>query len=291
MTAQSTTDTSAAAAGRAAWPPLPRRAGPRWTLPLHAIRLPIPPVATWTLTVLSIVVPVAAWAVLSATGSVSERFLPSPLTVWAAGVEFARTGTLLTDISASMTRIFYGFGLAILVSVPLGILMGTFRSWHAFLEPITGLFRYLPATAFGPLLMIWVGIEEAPKIALIFIGTVFFNLLMTTDVVKNVPYTLIDVSYTLGARRLEVMRKVIVPHSLPGMIDAIRVNAAAAFALLIVAEVISPADAGLGKRIYLAFRFQEADEVFAMLVVIGVLGYAIDIALRLIRDRVGRWAT
>lgn len=277
------------AAGRAAWPPLPRRARPKWTPSLLAIRTPISRVSTWTLTILSVVVPLAAWIWLSATGEVDSDFLPSPAAVWEAGVGLARSGELITDLWASVYRVLLGFGLAVLVSVPLGIFMGTFRAWQAAFEPMIGLLRYLPAAAFIPLLIIWLGLGEEPKIAILFIGTVFFNTLMTADVVRNVPAVLINVSYTLGARRGEVLRKVIVPHSLPGIIDAIRINAAAAWGLVIVAELIASTE-GLGKRISLAQRFLQTDKIFAVLVVIGIVGLTIDLALRLLRDRVGRWA-
>lgn len=282
--------TPTAGVGRTAWTPLPRRAQPRWTPSLLAIRAPIPKAGRWTLTALSIVVPLTAWVVLSASfaGTGYEKFLPSPAAVWSAGVEMAGTGELAADLWATMHRVLYGFGLAVLVSVPLGIVIGSFRAGQAVFEPVIGLLRYLPASAFIPLLIIWFGLGEPSKVALLFIGTVFFNTLMTADVVRNVPSALIDVSYTLGARRGEVLRKVIVPHALPGMIDAIRVNAAAAWNFVVVAELIA-ATAGLGYRIVRAQRFIQTDKIFAVLVVIGVVGLLIDLSLRLLRDRVGRW--
>ena len=274
--------------GRESWPALPRRAQPRWTPSLFAIRTPISRLSRWTLTWLSLVVPLVAWIALSASGAVEPTFLPSPAAVWSAGVEMAQEGELLGDLWATVKRVLIGFGLAVLVSVPLGIVMGTFRAGQAAFEPMIGLLRYLPASAFIPLLIIWLGLGEPSKVAILFIGTVFFNTLMTADVVRGVPAPLIDVSYTLGARKFEVLRKVIVPHALPGMIDAIRVNAAAAWNFVVVAELIA-STAGLGYRIVRAQRFLQTDRIFAVLVVIGVAGLTIDIALRLLRDRIGRW--
>jgi NitT/TauT family transport system permease protein len=281
--------TSAGGLGRTAWSPLPRRAPARWVPALFAIRAPIPTLSRWLLMCLSVALPLAAWVALHASGVVPGRFLPSPADVWTAGVEMVRTGQLLTDLWATVQRVLVGFGLAVLVSVPLGILMGTFRAGQAILEPVIGLLRYLPAMAFIPLLMIWLGIGESSKVAILFIGTVFFNTLMTADAIRNVPNALIDVSYTLGARRGEVLRKVIVPHALPGMIDAIRVNVAAAWNFVVVAELLA-ATAGLGYRIVRAQRFLQTDKIFVVLIVIGVTGLLIDLALRLLRDRVGRWA-
>jgi NitT/TauT family transport system permease protein len=255
---------------------------------LFAIRAPISRRSRWTLTALSLIVPLVAWIALSASGAVQSTFLPSPTAVWSALLDMARQGELLGDLWATVQRVLIGFGLAVLVSVPLGIVMGTFRAGQAAFEPMIGLLRYLPASAFIPLLIIWLGLGEPSKVAILFIGTVFFNTLMTADVVRGVPKALIDVSYTLGARKLEVLRKVIVPHALPGMIDAIRVNAAAAWNFVVVAELIA-STAGLGYRIVRAQRFLQTDRIFAVLVVIGVAGLTIDIALRLLRDRVGRW--
>jgi NitT/TauT family transport system permease protein len=275
--------------GRQGWPPLSRRAAPGRTSSLLAIRTPIPPTARWTLTILSLAVPLLAWVVLSASKVVSPVFLPSPGRVLSAGWEMARSGELFADLWATAQRVLYGFGLAVIVSVPLGIVMGTFHAGRAVFEPVIGLLRYLPASAFIPLLIIWLGLGEPSKIAMLFIGTVFFNTLMTADVVRNVPRSIIDVSYTLGARRGEVLRKVVVPHSMPGIIDAIRVNAAAAWNFVVVAELVN-ATAGLGYRIVRAQRFLQTDRIFAVLVVIGLAGVTIDIALRLLRSRVGRWA-
>jgi NitT/TauT family transport system permease protein len=276
-------------AGRAGWAALPRRRPLRRVPSLLAIRSPISRRARLVLITLSVLLPVAAWLALSGSGAVEPRFLPSPRAVWLAGLEMARSGQLLTDAWASIQRVLWGFGLAVVVSVPLGILMGTFRAGQALFEPVIGLLRYMPASAFIPLLIIWLGLGEPSKVAILFIGTVFFNTLMTADVVRQVPKSLIDVSYTLGARRGEILRKVIVPHSTPGMIDAIRVNAAAAWNFVVVAELIS-AESGLGLRILRALRFTQTDRIFAILVVIGLIGLAIDITLRLLRDRVGRWA-
>jgi NitT/TauT family transport system permease protein len=240
--------------------------------------------------VLSLLLPFLVWWVLSATALVSAKILPPPSAAFVAGWDMAASGELFTDLWASTERVLYGFGLAVLVSVPLGLLMGTFLAGEALLEPLFAMLRYLPAPAFIALFLVWFGIDEAPKIALVFTGTVFFNTLMTADVVRAVPKDLINVSYTLGARRGEVLRKVIVPHSLPGMIDSIRVNIAAAWALLVVAEVVS-STTGLGRSIMQAQRFQRIDEMFAVLLVFGIVGVVMDVTLRLLRKSVGRWAT
>lgn len=273
---------------RAGWSPLPRRRPVRRRPAALAIRTPISRRARWLLGAASILVPLAVWQLLSTLVDGRPDFVPSPAQTWSAGWEMAGSGQLLDDAGATGWRVLRGYGLAVLVSVPLGVLMGTFPAVRAALEPVTGLVRYLPTTAFIPLLIIWLGLGEPSKVALLFLGTLFFNTLMTADVVRQVPEPLIEVAYTLGARRGEVLRKVIVPHALPGMLDAIRVNAAAAWNLVVVAELIA-SESGLGYRIVRAQRFNQIDKIFAALVVIALIGLSLDLLLRLTRDRVGRW--
>jgi len=272
---------------RPGWSALPQRRPPRRRPAIAALRVPISRRAGAVLAVASIAVPMVAWWIAAVAIS-DPQTLPTPVAAIRAGVELARSGALLTDTWASVRRVLLGFGLAIALSVPLGLLMGSFRAGWSLFEPVIGLLRYLPAASFMPLLIAWLGLEEAPKVMLIFLATFFFNTLMTADVVRGVPMNLIDVSYTLGARTGEVVRKVIIPHSLPGMIDAIRVNAAAAWGFVVVAELIA-SDSGLGYRINRAARFRHTDDMFAALIVIGLIGFAIDIMLRVTRDRVGRW--
>lgn len=273
---------------RPRWSALPRRRPPRPRPAIAQLRVGLSRRSTVVLVTASVVGPLLTWWLLRATGAVNERFLPTPLDAVRSVIDMAASGQLATDASASVRRVAYGFGLAVAASVPLGLLMGSFRSIWSLLEPAFGLLRYLPAPAFIPLLIGWLGLGEEPKLALIIIATFFFNTLMTADVVRNVPANLINVSYTLGARTGEVLRKVIVPWSLPGILDAIRVNAAAAWAAVVVAELVA-ADSGLGYRIARLGRFAQYDDIFAVLIVIALIGLTIDVALRVLRDRIGRW--
>jgi NitT/TauT family transport system permease protein len=175
------------------------------------------------------------------------------------------------------------------ISVPIGLAMGTFASVRALFEPMIGLLRYMPAPAFIPLLIIWLGLGESSKITLLVIGTVFFNTLMSADAANLVPRELIDASYTLGASRWTVVRKVVLPHSLPGLIDAMRVNIAATFNLVVVAEVVA-AQSGLGYRIIRAQRFRQTDQIFAVLILLGLIGVTIDLGFRGVRNLVAPWA-
>lgn len=255
---------------------------------IKLLKTDVPARTAWILRAVSILGPLAAWWALSASELVDPTFLPSPSAVWTAGMTMIESGDLPSDLIASLGRIGAGFGLAVLISVPLGFAMGTLGWAQPLLEPIVGILRYLPASAFIPLLIIWLGIGEESKVALLVLGVVFFNTLMTADVVRQVPRRLLEVSATLGASRARVAARIVFPHSLPGIIDAMRVNAAAAWNFVVVAELVA-ATSGLGFRITRAQRFLQTDRIFAILVVIGLIGLTIDIMLRLLRSRVGRW--
>ncbi|MFF5110875.1 ABC transporter permease [Streptosporangium sp. NPDC000509] len=244
--------------------------------------------ARWGLRAASVLVPLALWAAVGMAGLVDPTFLPSPLAVLEAFAEMLGSGQLLDDTLASLGRVGTGFGLAVLISVPLGVAMGTSAVALALLEPAVGLLRYMPAAAFIPLLIIWLGLGEPSKIAILVLGVVFFNTLMVADAVRRVPGELGQAAATLGARRGEILRKVTWPYALPAVVDAARINAAAAWNFVVVAELIA-AESGLGYRIVRAQRFLQTDKIFAVLVVIGIVGLLIDVALRLLRDRLGRW--
>jgi NitT/TauT family transport system permease protein len=265
----------------------PRRRGRRSTF--WRIRDDIPRRLELSLVVLSLLLPLLIWTAIYASGQVSRIFLPSPWESAQAGYEMLTSGDLLKDTRASSQRVFLGFGIGLLFAVPIGLGMGTFRSVRALFEPMIGMVRYAPATAFIPLLLIWLGIGEDPKIALVVIGTVFFNTVMIANVVWQVPAELIKASQTLGAGSFGVFRRVIFPYAVPGMIDTFRVNLAAAWNLIVVAEVLA-ADEGLGFRIVRAGKFLNVEQIFVAIAVIGVIGVGTDIGLRILRDRLAPWS-
>jgi NitT/TauT family transport system permease protein len=236
-----------------------------------------------------VVAVVGLWAIASTIFAGDGFAVPTIAATWAALVEMAQAGTLVPDLLASTRRVAIGYSISIVIGIALGMLIGSFRSIDSFFEPQLGFLRYIPATALTPLFLIWLGIDEAPKIALIVVGTVFYNILMVADVVRAVPNELIKASYTLGASRRTVLRRVVFPYAWPGMIDVARINMAAAWLMLVVAELLAGTD-GLAYRIARAQRFRAIDRMFALLLVLGVLGVLLDFALRTLRNRSARWA-
>jgi NitT/TauT family transport system permease protein len=232
----------------------------------------------------------ALWWVAAVAWSGGSFLVPTPTETWDAGVELARSGTLWTDFKASAERVFWGYAISMGIGVVVGVGIGSFRSIEGLSEASIGLLRYIPATALTPLFLIWLGIDEAPKIALIVVGTVFFNILMTADVVRGVPRDMISSAYTLGAGRLRVLRKVVLPHAWPGIVDVARINLAAAWLMLVVAELSAGAQEGLGFRLARAQRFYQVDTMFAILIVFALIGVSTDLGLRWLRNTTAKWA-
>ncbi len=249
----------------------------------------IPKPLNTILMLMSIALPLLIWFLVTTFGNIDPKFLPSPAAVLQAFGQLWGSGELPRDIVASLWRVGMGFLLAATCSIPIGILMGSFPSIRALCEPAFGLMRYMPAPAFIPLLILYLGIGEEPKIMLIFIGVFFFNALMVMDTVKFVPKDLIEATYMLGGNRWNALTEVILPHVLPGIIDACRINLAAAWQLVIVSELIAATE-GLGRRISVAGRFLRTDEIFVGLIVIGVIGLLFDLSLQFALRVTCKWA-
>lgn len=249
----------------------------------------IPKSLSWVMMSLSILIPLSCWFIFAQYSGIDSIFLPAPSDVGNALVRLWQKGFLTKDIAASFTRVTIGFILSTIVAIPLGIMMGSFASIRSLFEPIIGIVRYMPAPAFIPLLIIYLGIDEAPKIALIFIGTVFFNILMIMDAVKFIPKDLIETTYTLGGSRWQILVQVITPYIVPSIIDTFRINIATSWNLVVVAELLAASE-GLGKRILLAQKFLKTDEIFACLIVLGLIGFALDLSFRLLLRFTCKWA-
>ncbi len=228
---------------------------------------------------LSAAVLALGWGVLTYGGVVPPLFLPSPSDVVRSAVALLREGSLLMHTRASLLVIVTGWALAAAMAVPLGILMGTLKLVEAVVEPLVDFVRYLPVSAMIPLLILYIGIGTAEKVAVIFIGTFFQLVLLVADASATVSKDLLDSAYTLGARRRTVLTRVLVPATLPGVMDNLRITMGWAWTYLIVAELVS-ADRGLGYLILDAMRGLNTDRIFVGLLVIGLLGLGFDMLFK-----------
>ena len=237
----------------------------------------------------ALAVPLLLWAILSYGGFTTPMFLPTPTAVVQAGIRMFTEENLLMDVLASSLRVAAGFLVAALVGVPVGILMGTFQSMESLFSPIVGTVRYMPVTAFVPLIIIWAGLGEEAKTIIIFLGVVLYNAMMIADAVKFIPNEMLNVAYTLGANRREVLFRVVVPAVFPSILDTLRVNISGAWNFLVIAELIASQN-GLGYKIIQAQRFLQTDKVLFCIAIIGLIGLLIDYGLKLLSKALTPWA-
>lgn len=205
--------------------------------------------------------------------------LPGPGKVLSALYTLFVENSFLNDVLVSIWRVVFSFALACAVAIPLGLLMGTFKVVEAFFNPFVSAWRYLPAPSFIPLLLMWFGAGDMQKLSLLFIGVVWFLITLIMDHVKAVPSDLIRTAMTLGGTRIQVLRTVVVPASLPSIMIAMRQMLAVSWTYLVIAE-ITAADAGIGAMMMRAKRFLHVDQIMAGILVIGILGLLFDFLLR-----------
>jgi NitT/TauT family transport system permease protein len=254
-----------------------------------SIRQGFPRWLSWLLVALSLALPLTVWTIVSSLQLVPATFLPTPLAVLSAGLTMFAENDLGGDVLASCGRVLAGFLLAAIVGVPVGLAIGTFYSMDSLFSPIVGTVRYMPITGFVPLIIIWVGLGEPSKILIISLAVVLYNIIMIADAVKFIPNEMINVAYTMGANRWEVLWKVIIPATFPSVLDTLRVNISGAWNFVVIAELLA-AQNGLGFKIIQAQRFLQTDKVLFCIVLIGAIGLVIDYGLKWISQKLTPWA-
>lgn len=252
----------------------------KWFSPMKEI----PKAAAMKLGVSSFILLILIWSFMTFSGWIRPLFLPSPSKVLETFLKLMKEGSLNRDIWDSLVRVVLGFAFAALLAVPLGLFMGCLRSIQAFFEPMISFIRYMPASAFIPLFILWIGIGESEKMTIIFFGTFFQLTLMIMDVTKNVSKDLVEISYTLGASNWQIFRKIIYPAAKPGIVDTLRITFGWAWTYLIVAEIVG-ASSGLGYMIMQSSRFLRPDKVIMGIVIIGLLGLMTDLLFKLFYKR------
>ncbi|HEY8517333.1 MAG TPA: ABC transporter permease [Candidatus Binatia bacterium] len=257
----------------------------RW----FALRRDIPRPAYLGLAALSFLAAFLFWQWVSHQPFVNPVFVPAPEKVWEAALGFLGDGAIWTDVKVSFFRVTAGFALSALIAIPIGILIGSFKVGEGLIQPLSEFVRYIPVPALIPLMMVLFGIGELPKVMLIFAGTYFQMVLMVADEVRRVPYELVQVSYTLGAKRSEIIGKVLWPAALPGVFDALRLCNGWAWTYLVVAELVA-ANEGLGYRILKFSRYLQTPRIFVYLLLLGIIGLTLDMVFRALHRRFFRWA-
>jgi len=234
----------------------------------------IPRQARLTLGIGSFIVILVLWTLGSGLID-NPLFLPNPAAVVAAWIGMVQHQHFLGDVGWSTFRIVAGFLIAAAMAVPLGLLMGSFEVVRAFFQPPINAIRYMPASAFIPLLILLQGLGEDEKLTVIWIGVFFQLVLMVMDIAHRVPAEMLSVAYTLGASRWTVFYKVFLPATFPEVVDALRITMGWAWTYLIVAELVA-AERGIGSFILISERFLRADRIIAAILTIGLLGLITD---------------
>ena len=267
----------------AALVPATRR--PRAMAPLE----PVGPRARWLLGVGFFIVFVCAWAFFTLGGYVSPTFLASPIAMVKEGYLLFTEFNFIHDIGMTVWRVFGGFVLAALVAVPLGIAMGAYKPVEAFFEPFVSFCRYLPASAFIPLLILWAGLGEAQKLLVIFIGSVFQIILMVAVTVGGARRDLMEAAYTLGADSRGIVRRVLIPGAAPGIAETLRLVLGWAWTYVIVAELIG-SSSGIGHMITDSQALLNTGQIIFGIIVIGVIGLISDFAFKALNRRLFAWS-
>jgi NitT/TauT family transport system permease protein len=234
------------------------------------------------------VVFVAAWAFATLGGYVSKTFLADPITMVRDGWELLTRFGFARDIGMTIWRVLGGFVLAVLAAVPIGIVMGAYKPVEAFFEPFVSFARYLPASAFVPLLILWAGIGETQKLLVIFIGSVFQIVLMVAVAVGQTRRDLVEAAYTLGASDRGVVRRVLIPANAPEIAEILRLVLGWAWTYVIVAEFIG-SSSGIGHMIIESQALLATGQIIFGIIVIGLIGLVSDFLFKALNQRLFPW--
>jgi len=245
-----------------------------------------------TISVVTVVLIVASWALVTHMGWIKPIFLPSPQATFQQFYEYL-TGTandkpLWQHFAASMFRVFAAFFLACLLAIPIGIAMGMSRVWRGIFDPPIELYRPLPPLAYLPLIIIWFGIDELPKVLLIFLSCFAPLAMAARSGMRSASQEQMNAAYSMGASYTQVIRHVVLPAALPEILVGMRVSIGFGWSTLVAAEMVA-ANVGLGQMVLNASNFLRTDIVVMGIIVIGAVAYMFDLLMRRIEHKLVPW--
>ena len=245
-----------------------------------------------TISVVTVVVLLLLWFLVTNMGWVKPLFLPSPQAVFRQFYEYltgqANDKPLWQHFAASMFRVFSAFVLACLTAIPVGIAMGMSRVMRGIFDPPLEFYRPLPPLAYLPLIIIWFGIDELPKVLLIFLSCFAPLALAARAGMRSASQEQINAAYSMGASYMQVVRHVIVPSALPDILVGMRIAIGFGWTTLVAAEMVA-ANLGLGQMVLNASNFLRTDIVVMGIIVIGVVAYLFDLLMRWVERRLVPW--
>ncbi len=247
----------------------------------------------WPFTLLSLVVLFGAWTFVTTEGLVSPLFMPTPLGVWRGFWDLADSGyngvSLGWDIAISLIRVLVGFGIGAICGILLGLAMGSWETTNAAAEPFIEFLRPLPQLGYLVLLIIWFGIGETSKIMLLFLTALPVTAIAARDGVRGASLQRLQAAQMLGASPRQIFWHVTLPAALPEIFIGMRLAIGLVYATLIAAEILAGSD-GIGWMVFNAGRFLRSDFVFVGVIIIGLMGVALDRILVLAETGLVHWA-
>ncbi len=235
--------------------------------------------------VVSVAAGIVIWQLVSL--QTNPVFLPSPWLTLSSVGELWDDGTIWESVAASSGRILTGWGLGLVIGIPVGILMGHFQIVRRLLDPYIEFFRFIPPIAFVTLAVIWLGPGEASKVALILYTTIFIVMLNVIAGVLSVSELRLRAAASLGAGRIAMLMTVIVPSTVPYMVTGARIAMGNSFLTIVSAEIVA-AQQGLGSLIWTARNYGRTEWVFVGIVILGALGFLFDRIVRVVASRLLR---
>ena len=231
-----------------------------------------------------------AWGIATLGGYVPKTYLADPIAMVKSGWVLLTEQGFAKDIGMTVWRVLGGFAIAAVLALPLGVAMGAYKPVEAFFEPFVSFARYLPASAFIPLLILWAGIGEAQKLSLIFIGSFFQLVLMIALQVGGIRRDLVEAAYTLGASDVGIVKSVLIPAAAPQIAETLRLVLGWAWTYVIVAELIGASN-GIGHMITDSQALLATDQIIFGIITIGVIGLVSDVLFKRFNQRMFRWAS
>lgn len=238
--------------------------------------------------VLLLVALLGVWELASARSWVDPVTVPRVSTIFEAWWDAVRSGDIPSELEPTLRRIVMGMGLATVLGISVGLLMGTVPLVHRILEPVTELVRPVPSTAYIPVAILILGLGDQMKVFVIFMGCFFPVLLNTYGSVRGINPTLVDTGRTFGLGRIDIVRNIVLPASLPGILTGIRISLAIALIVAVVSEMLA-GNSGIGYFVLSSQRTFRVPEVFAGLFTIGALGYAMNAVFVGLEKYLLRW--
>ncbi len=244
------------------------------------------------LTIGTVVAVLVLWFALTVTGLFSETIIPSPQSVWESFIDVSRDGykghTLLEHLGTSMQRLVIAYFLVVVTAVPLGLLSGYNSKARAILEPLVEFYRPLPPLAYYTILVLWMGIDESSKLALLYLAGFSPVYIACVAGVLRINEDLINGAKTLGASKTQIFFYVIFPAALTDIFTGLRTALGVEYTTLVAAEMVA-ATAGLGWLVLDASNYLRSDVVFMGVIIMGITGVLLDWMVRFVEEKVVHW--